>query len=567
MSSNKRLVPTCIIYIDGTRINTACEGAFRSVHVTDTLNKVSTCRICFDRTELTEADIKNFTLGSRVSIHLGYKDDLNEVFDGEITVKYVRYEPNNQAVFEVTVLSCLHRLNHAPHCRSFERKTPSQAIKEILSIYNLRADCDDFGREFPFWSCEETDLEHILALAGKYGRDIHAIGEKVYVKQLMTHKKDDIIYEWGKSLISFEAKANIKEQAKEITILGWDKLKGEGFRNSGKIGEVTQRVGGKKDWSKVSRAEDKEWVETRFDSTVRDMAEAKELALAKLRNKSFKFITAEGNGEGNSKLFPGMYVTVKYVGGFSGDYIADSVMHEFDVYSGYTTEFYLKRNMVDEEFKKSGPKHVDMRAGNNSFHAGNDVSGSNFSDTMHGDEDEFANAPIIYAENELVVYADREEGTEAEESAVVSAEEENQSLIWVTTSTRITNILDHIHPFGIDVGPITRGVGGDPIRAPVGGTIRTIGPPNWSQTHYIILTGDDGREHRFAYAAIFGNLRVGSRVEAGQQIATMSNIGTNSVHLHYDVVIVGADGRTVRRYDPLSLFPEIEFTFDLQPPR
>ena len=363
MSSNKRLVPTCIIYIDGVRINTACEGAFRSVHVTDTLNKVGKCRICFDRTELTEADIKNFTLGSRVSVHLGYKDDLNEVFDGEITVKYVRYEPNNQAVFEVTVLSCLHRLNHGSHCRSFERKTPSQAVKEILALYNLRADCDDFGREFPFWSCEKTDLEHILALAGKYGRDIHAIGEKVYVKQLMTHKKDDIIYEWGKSLISFDAKASIKEQTKEITILGWDKLKGEGFRNSGKIGELTQRVGGKKDWSKVSRARDEEWVETIFDNSVYDMAEAKELALAKLREKSFKFITAEGKGEGNSKLFPGMYVTVKYVGGFSGDYIADSVMHEFDVYSGYTTEFYLKRNMVDEEFKKSRTMPMDMRTG------------------------------------------------------------------------------------------------------------------------------------------------------------------------------------------------------------
>ena len=104
MSNNKRLVPTCIIYIDGVRMNTVCEGAFRSVHVTDTLNKISTCFIRFDFAGLTEADFNNFAFESRVSIHLGYKDEMSAVFDGEITDIRGRYEEGGgYNILEVSV--------------------------------------------------------------------------------------------------------------------------------------------------------------------------------------------------------------------------------------------------------------------------------------------------------------------------------------------------------------------------------------------------------------------------------------------------------------------------------
>ena len=48
-----------------------------------------------------------------------------------------------------------------------------------------------------------------------------------------------------------------------------------------------------------------------------------------------------------------MRVTVKYVGeSYSGEYIANHVIHEFSVYGGYTTTVYLKRNMAGGEKKR-----------------------------------------------------------------------------------------------------------------------------------------------------------------------------------------------------------------------
>ncbi|MBO5690636.1 MAG: hypothetical protein J6R96_02110 [Spirochaetaceae bacterium] len=56
-----------------------------------------------------------------------------------------------------------------------------------------------------------------------------------------------------------------------------------------------------------------------------------------------------------------MRVTVKYVGeSYSGEYIANHVIHEFSVYGGYTTTLYLKRNMAGGEKKRVSPIDSDM---------------------------------------------------------------------------------------------------------------------------------------------------------------------------------------------------------------
>ena len=45
-----------------------------------------------------------------------------------------------------------------------------------------------------------------------------------------------------------------------------------------------------------------------------------------------------------------MRVTVKYVGeAFSGEYIAERVVHELSVSRGFTTEVYMRRNMTAGE--------------------------------------------------------------------------------------------------------------------------------------------------------------------------------------------------------------------------
>jgi len=83
MQENKRLTPTVIIYVDGQRLNTVWEGAFRSLNLNDPLNDIGKARINFVFANPEELDTDIFAPCSNVSILLGYKDDMHEVFNGQ----------------------------------------------------------------------------------------------------------------------------------------------------------------------------------------------------------------------------------------------------------------------------------------------------------------------------------------------------------------------------------------------------------------------------------------------------------------------------------------------------
>ena len=60
-----------------------------------------------------------------------------------------------------------------------------------------------------------------------------------------------------------------------------------------------------------------------------------------MQNRSMEYQTGAVKCEGNRRL-----VTGKYVGkAFSGEYIAERVVHELSVSGGFTTEVYVARNM------------------------------------------------------------------------------------------------------------------------------------------------------------------------------------------------------------------------------
>ncbi|MCL2380323.1 MAG: phage late control D family protein, partial [Treponema sp.] len=191
MNYNKRLVPICIIYIDGRRLNVGCEGAFRSVKVIDTLDNVGECTVRFDYVDLGAENWKALgtdCLESDISVHIGYKDDTREIFSGRVTRVSVKHPERGPSTCSVRAASYLSLLDHGTHIRAFENITPSQAIRDTLARYNLQmAEYESFGPVIPYWeSYEKTDLQTVQYIAKRYGRDICCVGKKVYVKRLMT---------------------------------------------------------------------------------------------------------------------------------------------------------------------------------------------------------------------------------------------------------------------------------------------------------------------------------------------------------------------------------------------
>jgi phage protein D len=347
MSENKHLTPVFIVYADGNRLDVEHEGALKSITINDGLNGIATFSLLFDDAEARVWDKGLLSLESEISIHLGYKDDVEEVFRGEVTGVCGKFPEEGVEQLEVKGSSVLHRLNHAEHCRSYESKKPSEIIKGILEGYSINCEIEDFGASLDFQTEEnQTDYIYLINAAKAYGKQVYADGTTVYVKDEITVRKDEIIYEWGKSLIQLETMQDISRLAAAVDFTGWDSLKNSSFNGKVALKDLTVKTGGGKNWTEVSKSGGGQYESSRINPMLKDSEDAKQMAHGQLQNNSFLFSWAKGGGEGNYKLRPGMRVAVKMVGNaFEGEYIAQEVTHRFDRENGYKTDFTLKRNM------------------------------------------------------------------------------------------------------------------------------------------------------------------------------------------------------------------------------
>lgn len=344
---NKTLTPVWICYVDGKRLDTKHEGALKKIVVKDTLNGVGLCSLLFDTSAEKLLDLGTFSLESEISVHLGYKDDVEEVFNGEITEFAPQFKEFGHEMVEVVCCNAMYKFLHGKHFTSIENKNCSETIQDIISKYSLSAEVDSFGATYAFDNIHDmTDYDFIEYCCNRYGKDFYAYADKVYIKDNIEVRSDEVIFEWGKSLIEFYPSMRIKNVYSECNCVGWDSQKCEGITANAKIADIPVKIGGSNDWTKVSKGGSGTWVHNIVDEIFFDEEDAKNVALGSLQKNSFNFMTATGKAEGTYKLLPGMRVNIKYVGKtFEGEYIAESVTHSFDNVSGYTTSFSLKRNM------------------------------------------------------------------------------------------------------------------------------------------------------------------------------------------------------------------------------
>lgn len=76
----------------------------------------------------------------------------------------------------------------------------------------MKGEIEDFGavRNY-FVESGLSDYEYLLQTARKYGKAVYGYEDTVYIKDEVTVSNEEVILEWGKSLISFRCSENLKE--------------------------------------------------------------------------------------------------------------------------------------------------------------------------------------------------------------------------------------------------------------------------------------------------------------------------------------------------------------------
>jgi phage protein D len=364
---NKTLTPVWIAYVDGKRLSTDYEGALKKIYINDRLDFIGTASLLFDISAVDFDNDDTFVLGSEVSIHLGYKDDVEEVFVGEVTEFAPRFEEYNPPSMEVKLKTKLHKLKKGIKYKSFENKTPADIIKDIVSKYDLTVDVEEFGPEYSYTEQHNlSDYDYIVYLADKYGKFIYCYNNTVYVKTEITPTNDDVVLEWGKTLISARTEMDIKKQLSAVTATGWDVMKCEGFTATATMKDLPLKIGGDYCWEDNSRGYDPRKVEQLSSEDFADETDAMDVAKAVILKRSLQFQTCEAKTEGNYHIRPGNRITIKYLGKESdGEYLVSSVEHTFNVLEGYFTTCHLKRNFCEISNKSGTISEIDKERADN----------------------------------------------------------------------------------------------------------------------------------------------------------------------------------------------------------
>ena len=318
-------------------------------------------RLLFGSSPLDFCNDGTFTIGSEVSIHLGYKDDVQEVFAGEVTGFAPRLDEYSAPLMEVKMHSKLHRLNKGTRCASFEHKTPAVIIRDIVQGYNLNADVEEFGPEYNYIEQKNfTDHGYIMYLAGKYGKTVYCHGNTVHVKTEITPTDDDVVLEWGKTIISARTKTDLAAQLSAVTATGWDMRKCAGFTATATMKDVPLKIGGEYCWEDNAKGYDSHKVGQLSSSSFTDEKDALEVARSVLLGRSLQFQSCEAKTEGNCRIRPVNRLTVKYLGRHSdGEYLVQSVEHDFSVQDGYFTTCHLKRNFCGVSNRSGSISAID----------------------------------------------------------------------------------------------------------------------------------------------------------------------------------------------------------------
>ena len=156
-----------------------------------------------------------------------------------------------------------------------------------------------------------------------------------YGKTEIAPTDDDVVLEWGKTIISTRTKTDLAAQLSAVTATGWDMRKCSGFTATATMKDVPLKIGGEYCWEDNAKGYDSHKVGQLSSSSFTDEKDAMEVARSVLLGRSLQFQSCEAKTEGNCRIRPGNRRTVKYLGRHSdGEYLVYSVEHSLSAQDG-----------------------------------------------------------------------------------------------------------------------------------------------------------------------------------------------------------------------------------------
>lgn len=296
-----------------------------------------------DLNKVTWSDKELLALGSSIVVELGYRNETQVVFDGEITGLEGEFEVSQSPALVVRAHDRRHRLMRGRKTRSFVKKRDSDIVREIAKDVQLIPKADSTTDLLPYvLQNNQTNYEFLQERARRIGFEVVVAGRMLYFRERKVKAKSDVTLSLNHNLIECFPRLASLNQVSETGVRGWDpkqqqEIVGKAAQVAAAMGSVTGPASVKKAFGE-SRHE-------QVQQPIYSKAEADAIARGALAEAALDYITAEGTCLGEPRLRAGIVITLTDLGTrFSGDYYVTSAHHQLDPAVGYRTGFTARRN-------------------------------------------------------------------------------------------------------------------------------------------------------------------------------------------------------------------------------
>jgi uncharacterized protein len=313
----------------------------KKIIITQRLNAPSSFLIKVADSENEWSDNDDYFIGSEVEILMGYDGSFETILTGEVTGLDCHIKRNEAKEVTIKGNNHLHRLTRCKTNTAFAEMTVKDIISEIADGAGMKADVENLTREHLFTlKNNETDYEYLIRLADYYDCRFWVEEKTLTFKRLEKNMSEDVVLEYGKTLLEFLPVTDTSRIISEVTITSWDPAKQEMITATAACGDIDSKGGSIIDDAFGGAAE------IRPDAQVLDQQTADQRAIDVLELNNRDYVTGTGTTYGNPEIKAGAIIKVEGLGEkFSGKYLVTSAQHVLIPLMGYKTSFSFISNL------------------------------------------------------------------------------------------------------------------------------------------------------------------------------------------------------------------------------
>lgn len=380
VASPDRYAPEFEVRIEGLEMDPSTKNDIIDIKVNRDIDEMSGFDLTLNNWDdanlrFKHSDSPSFQLGCRVSVRLGYADQLLTVATGTISTLSPRFTDGSSPTVSVSGVDGLLRLKDRKptenETKIYLGKRDWEIAQQIAQRNHLRIVVTEEGPVhdrvvqknqddasfllerakrldfdcylLPDPATGEDTLYFIKPTDGRDGRPIR-VYRLAYAPGLSTGPTDQPV---GliPNLMEFTPTLTVSQQVSKVTVRGWDPRTKQpiAFTATAENLPAGQNTADGQSGPQAAESAAQGRQEVMVDAPVTSDQEARELAISLLRERAYEFITATGKVAGLPELRPGDNLEIYGLGRrFSGTYFVKRVEHTLNT-SGFFTQFTGRR--------------------------------------------------------------------------------------------------------------------------------------------------------------------------------------------------------------------------------